>query len=152
MVLENQAGFEQRAIGSDTVDISRPFILALVSAALLSACSDPIPDTPAQSDASDPALQADATLTVTGLPVGAEVVTLTWFPGREDDDPQGIIYEYADGMTIPAGKLMFLIEGDGYEPLLARRIPVYGNTVLEAKMCKLGEGCYGTLTDKTPRN
>ncbi len=80
------------------------------------------------------------------------MVTMTWFPGRADDDPQGTIYPYSDGMTIPAGKLMFLIEGDGYESLTASRIPVYGETVLEAKMCKIGEGCYGTLMEPTPRD
>ena len=68
--------------------------------------------------------------------------------GKDDDDPQGIIYDYAEGMSLPAGMLMFLIEAEGYEYLQARRIPAIGNTVLEAKMCELGSGCYGTLEVK----
>ena len=112
----------------------------------LMACSPQGTETPNLVNGKDPRLQGDATLTVTGLPEGAKIVTLAWFEGRDDDHFQGEIVEYADGMTIPAGKLMFLIEGKGYEPLMARRIPVYGNTVLEAKMCKIDEGCYGTLT------
>jgi hypothetical protein len=87
----------------------------------------------------------DATLTVSGLPDGAKVVSVVWFEGRDDDHFQGEIYDYSDGMTIPAGKLMLLIEGEGYEPLMARRIPVFGDTILEARMCKIYEGCDGTL-------
>lgn len=110
------------------------------------ACSQPTPETAVPVNTKDPLLQGDATLTVTGLPDGAKVVTVAWFEGRDDDHFQGELYDYTDGMTIPAGKVMFLIEGAGYEPLMARRIPVYGQTLLEAKMCKIGEGCYGTLT------
>ena len=122
--------------------------LALATFVLLTsaACSPPISDSPDSSAGKDPRLVGDATLTVSGLPEGARVVTMTWFEGRDDDHFQGEIIEYADGMTIPAGKLMFLIQGEGYEPLMASRIPVYGNTVLEANMCTLDEGCYGTLT------
>lgn len=125
----------------------KPIAMALACLLVLSACSEPAPSEQAQSDGIDPRLVGEATLTVTGLPKGARVVRVVWFPGRKDDDPQGIIYDYSDGMTIPAGKLMFLIEAEGFEPLMARRIPTYGNTVLEAKMCKLDEGCYGTLTE-----
>lgn len=117
-----------------------------VSILFLSACSEHEAETPA-SDPLQRLLVGDATLIVTGLPEGARIVTMAWFPGRKDDDPQGVIYKYADGVTVPAGKYIFLIEGKGYEPLMARRIPVYGNTILEAKMCKLDEGCYGTLTE-----
>lgn len=125
--------------------------LAVACLMAISACSEPALDTPEATDALDPRLVGEATLAVTGLPEGAEVVTMAWFPGHKDDDHQGIIYDYTDGMAIPAGKLMFLIESAGYETLMARRIPVYGNTVLEAKMCKLDEGCYGTLTDISKR-
>lgn len=127
-------------------------VLAFAGFLLFSACSDPALDTPDDAAPSEALLVGEATLTVTGLPKGASVITLTWFPGQKDDDPQGIIYPYSDGMTIPAGKLMFLIEAKDYEPLMARRIPAYGNTVLEAKMCKLDQGCYGSLTDISRRD
>lgn len=117
-----------------------------VSLLFLSACSEQETETPA-SDPLEGLLVGDATLTVTGLPESARIVTMAWFPGRKDDDPQGVIYKYTDGVIVPAGKYIFLIEGEGFEALMARRIPVYGNTILEAKMCKLDEGCYGTLTE-----
>ena len=123
------------------------FVVALAGLLLLSACSEPAPSEPAETIEIDPRLVGEATLTVTGLPEGARVITMAWFPGRKDDDPQGVIHKYSDGVTVPAGKYIFLIEGDGYEALTARRIPVFGNTVLEAKMCKLDSGCYGTLTE-----
>lgn len=121
--------------------------IALVGLLVLVGCSEPASDTPDDTDPLEAVLVGEATLTVTGLPEGAKVITMAWFPGRKDDDPQGIIYPYSDGMTIPAGKLLFYIEGEGYEVLTARRIPVYGNTVLEAKMCKVDSGCYGTLVE-----
>ena len=124
----------------------KPFAVTLAFMLALAACSDPAPSEPAQPEI-DPRLVGDATLTVTGMPEGAKVVTMAWFPGRKNDDPQGVIYPYSDGVTVPAGKYIFLIQGKGYEDLMARRIPVFGNTVLEAKMCKLDEGCYGTLTE-----
>jgi len=121
--------------------------LALIAFVVLAlaACSPPISESSDGATGKDPRLVGDATLTVSGLPEGAKVVSVVWFEGRDDDHFQGEIYDYSDGMTIPAGKLMFLIEGEGYEPLMARRIPVFGDTILEARMCKIHEGCYGTL-------
>jgi hypothetical protein len=123
-----------------------PSILATATFLTMTACSPQTSGTAESVEGKDPRLTGDAFLTVRGLPEGTKVVTMTWFEGRDDDHFQGEIIEYTDGMTIPAGKLMFLIEGKGYEPLFARRIPVYGDTVLEAKMCKIDERCYGTLT------
>jgi len=113
---------------------------------LLSACSEQEAETPAP-DPLEGLLVGDATVTVTGLPEGAKVVSMSWFPGRKDDHWQGVLHKYSDGVTVPAGKYIFVIHGKGYEHLMARRIPVYGNTVLEAKMCELDSGCYGTLTE-----
>lgn len=124
----------------------RSIAMVACSLLVLSACSEQDDKTPAP-DPLEGLFVGDATLTVTGLPEGAKVVSMSWFPGRKDDDPQGVLYKYTDGVTVPAGKYIFLIEGKGYEPLMARRIPVFGNTVLEAKMCKLDSGCYGTLTE-----
>ena len=135
-------------LGIPSLKLTMALALCLL---FLSACSEQETEAPAP-DPLEGLLVGDATLTVTGLPEGARVVTMAWFPGRKDDDPQGVIYKYADGVTVPAGKYIFLIEGEGFEALMARRIPVYGNTVLEAKMCELGEGCYGTLTDITQRD
>ncbi len=123
-----------------------PSTIATATFLMMTACSPQISGTADSAEGKDPRLTGDAVLTVRGLPEGAKVVTMTWFEGRDDDHFQGEIIEYTDGMTIPAGKLMFLIEAEGYEPLMARRIPVHGDTVLEAKMCKIDEGCYGTLT------
>lgn len=127
--------------------LERWIAIASLTLVFLSACSEPRPKKPADTDPLDALLVGDATLTVTGLPDGARIVTMSWFPGGKDDDPQGVIYKYTEGVTVPAGKYIFLIEGEGFEALMARRIPVYGNTVLEAKMCKLDEGCYGTLNE-----
>ncbi|MCR9224759.1 MAG: hypothetical protein NXH70_11870 [Hyphomonas sp.] len=120
------------------------FLMAAAFLALVN-CSPKSAEPTGLSDGKDPRLVGDATLTVSGLPEGAKVVSVVWFEGRDDDHFQGEIYDYSDGMTIPAGKLMFLIEGKGYEPLMARRIPVFGDTILEARMCKIDEGCHGTL-------
>jgi hypothetical protein len=123
--------------------------LVVVSCLLITACSKNNNGVVEKKpEAIDFTAMGPATLSIVGLPEGAEVVTLSWFPGRDDDDPQGEIYEYSDGMTLPAGKLLFLIECNGYEALLASRIPVMGHTVLEAQMCKLDSGCHGSLKVK----
>ena len=42
-----------------------------------------------------------------------------------------------DGIELPTGKLLLLIECASFEPLMASRIIALGETILVAKLCPL---------------
>ena len=134
-------------------DISPKMLAPAIVLALCSACSESGQDVPEQVSITD--AQLPATVTIKGNPADADVVTLSWFPGNSDDDPEGDIHEYEPGMALDPGMLLLLIEREGYESLMARRLPIVGRTTILYDLCETDSGCYGSVSvrygDDEPR-